>query len=82
MIASLPGDPIWIREGVLVSKEVPSAGMCVGTILNKPRRAIFLDRKIINDRKYVQAYIDELGERFVEEEEVLELSSKGEKNVG
>jgi hypothetical protein len=75
----MPGDPIWIREGVLVSKEVSSAGLSIGTILNKPRRGIFLDRKTINDRKYVQAYIDELGERFVEEDEVLELN--GDKNV-
>lgn len=80
MITSMPGDPIWIREGVLVAKEVSTLGLSIGIILNKPRRAIFLDRKTVNDRKYVQAYIDDIGERFVEEDEVLELN--GDKNVG
>jgi hypothetical protein len=79
MITSLPGDPIWIREGVLVSKEVSKDGLSIGIILTKPRRAIFLDRKTVNDRKYVQAYIDDVGERFVEEDEVLELN--GDKNA-
>lgn len=79
MITSLPGDPIWIREGVLVAKEVSKDGLSIGTILTRPRRAIFLDRKTVNDRKYVQAYIDDVGERFVEEDEVLELN--GDKNV-
>lgn len=80
MITSLPGDPLWIREGVLVAKEVSTDGLSIGTILTKPRRAIFLDRKTVNDRKYVQAYIDDVGERYVEEEEVLELN--GDKNAG
>jgi hypothetical protein len=80
MITSLPGDPIWIREGVLVAKEVSTDGLSIGTILTKPRRAIFLDRKTVNDRKYVQAYIDDVGERYVEEDEVLELN--GDKNAG
>lgn len=79
MITSLPGDPIWIREGVLVTKEISSDGLSIGTILTKPRRAIFLDRKVFNDKKYVQAYIDDVGERFVEEDEVLELN--GGKNA-
>jgi hypothetical protein len=79
MIASIPGDPIWIREGVMVSREVSTDGMTIGTILKKPLRAIFLNRKTINDRKYIQAYIDNIGERFIEEDEVLELN--GEKNV-
>lgn len=80
MIASIPGDPIWIREGVMVSREISTDGMTIGTILKKPLRAIFLNRKTINDRKYIQAYIDNIGERFIEEDEVLELN--GEKNVG
>lgn len=80
MLTSLPGDPIWIREGVLVAKEVSTDGLSIGTILTKPRRAIFLDRKTVNDRKYVQAYIDDVGERYVEEDEVLELN--GDKNAG
>lgn len=79
MITSMPGDPIWIREGVLVAKDVASAGLSIGIILNKPRRGIFLDRKTVNDRKYIQAYIDDIGERFVEEDEVLELN--GDKNA-
>ena len=79
MLTSMPGDPIWIREGVLVSKEVSNAGLSIGTILNKPRRAIFLQRRTINDRKYIQAYIDDIGERFIEEDEVLELN--GDKNA-
>jgi len=79
MIASIPGDPIWIREGVMVAREVSTDGMTIGTILKKPLRAIFLNRKTINDRKYIQAYIDNIGERFIEEDEVLELN--GEKNV-
>jgi hypothetical protein len=79
MIASIPGDPIWIREGVMVSREISTDGMTIGTILKKPLRAIFLNRKTINDRKYIQAYIDNIGERFIEEDEVLELN--GEKNV-
>jgi hypothetical protein len=79
MITSLPGDPIWIREGVLVAKEVSTDGLSIGTILTRPRRGIFLDRKTVNDRKYVQAYIDDVGERFVEEDEVLELN--GDKNA-
>ena len=53
--------------------------MTIGTILKKTLRAIFLNRKTINDRKYIQAYIDNIGERFIEEDEVLELN--GEKNV-
>ena len=55
MIASIPGDPIWIREGVMVSREISTDGMTIGTILKKPLRAIFLNRKTINDRKYIQA---------------------------
>jgi hypothetical protein len=63
----------------MVSREISTDGMTIGTILKKPLRAIFLNRKTINDRKYIQAYIDNIGERFIEEDEVLELN--GEKNV-
>lgn len=78
MITSLPGDPIWIREGVLVSKEVSNSGLPIGIILNKPRRGIFLERKVINNIRYIQAYVDEIGERLIEENEVLELNSYGD----
>jgi hypothetical protein len=73
MISSQPGDPIWIREGVFIANEVCNAGLPVGTILNKPKRGIFLERKIINSKTYIKTYIDSIGERFVEECEVLEL---------
>jgi len=73
MITSQPGDPIWIREGVFVANEVCSVGLPIGTILNKPKRGIFLERKVINSRTYIKTYIDSIGERFVEESEVLEL---------
>ena len=73
MITSQPGDPIWIREGVFVANEVCNTGLPIGTILKKPKRGIFLERKIINSRIYIKTYIDSIGERFVEECEVLEL---------
>jgi len=73
MISSQPGDPIWIREGVFIANEVCNTGLPVGTILNKPKRGIFLERKIINSKTYIKAYIDSIGERLVEECEVLEL---------
>jgi hypothetical protein len=73
MITSQPGDPIWIREGVFIANEVCNTGLPVGTILKKPKRGIFLERKIINSRIYIKTYIDSIGERFVEESEVLEL---------
>lgn len=73
MITSQPGDPIWIREGVFVANEVCNTGLPIGTILKKPKRGIFLERKIINSRIYIKTYIDSIGERFVEESEVLEL---------
>jgi hypothetical protein len=72
MISSQPGDPIWIREGVFVASEV-GTGLPVGIILKKARRGIFIERKVINSRTYIKTYIDSLGERFVEEQEVLEL---------
>jgi len=73
MISSQPGDPIWIREGVFIVNEVCNTGLPVGTILKKPKRGIFLERKVINSRTYIKTYIDSIGERFVEECEVLEL---------
>ncbi len=80
MIMSSPGDPIWLREGVLVSQHIPNFGLPIGIILSKPCRGIFLERKIINSRTYVKAYVDNIGERYVEEDEVLELN--GDKNAG
>ena len=75
MIMSLPGDPIWLREGILVIGEVqpPTGGLPVGFILDKPCRGIFLERKTINSKSYIKAYVDSIGERYIEENEVLEL---------
>lgn len=78
---SLPGDPIWLREGILVANEIPQHGIPVGIILHKPCRGIFLERKTINSRSYIKAYVDNVGERYVEEEEVLELKSNGVLNA-
>lgn len=74
MIVSLPGDPIWLREGVLVSHDIPARGIPIGIILDKPCRGIFLERKTINSKSYVKAYVDNVGERYIDEDEVLELT--------
>jgi len=76
MIISLPGDPIWLREGILVANEVPQYGIPVGIILNKPCRGIFLERKTINSKSYIKAYVDNVGERYIEENEVIELTER------
>ena len=76
MIMSLPGDPIWLREGVLISNDIPTFGIPIGTILHKPCRGIFLERKIINSRNYIKAYVDNIGERYIEEDEVIELTER------
>ena len=73
MILSLPGEPIWLREGVMVSCNIPVNGLPIGIILDKPCRGIFLERKTINSTWYIKAYVDNLGERFINEDEVLEL---------
>lgn len=74
MIASLPGDPIWLREGVFIAKEISdNLGIPKGIFLNKPCRGIFLERKIVNSKNYIKAYVDDVGERYVDEEEVIEL---------
>jgi len=73
MIMSSPGDPIWLREGVLISRDVPNFGIPIGSILDKPCRGIFLERKIINSRTYIRAYVDNVGERYIDEDEVLEM---------
>jgi len=74
MIASLPGDPIWLREGVLITNDIPLQGIPVGIVLHKPCRGIFLERKIINSRSYIKAYVDNVGERYIEEDEVIDLT--------
>lgn len=77
MITSSPGDPIWLREGVFIIKEIYNInGLPSGIFLNKPCRGIFLERKMINSRNYIKAYVDDIGERFVEEDEVLELTER------
>lgn len=74
MITSLPGDPIWLREGVFISNDVPLQGIPIGIILHKPCRGIFLERTIINSKSYIKAYVDSVGERFIEEDEVIDLT--------
>lgn len=76
MIMSLPGDPIWLREGVLVSHDVSCIGLPIGIILDKPCRGIFLERKTVNSKTYVKAYVDNVGERYIDEDEVLELTER------
>lgn len=71
---SLPGDPLWLREGILVIGNPEITGIPVGTILNKPCRGIFLERKTFNNISYVKAYVDSIGERYIEESEVIELT--------
>ena len=71
---SLPGDPIWLREGILIMGEPQTSGIPVGFILNKPCRGIFLERKIINNINYIKAYVDSIGERYIEENEVIDLT--------
>lgn len=78
MIISLPGDPIWLREGVLIAYDLPQHGIPVGTILHKPCRGIFLERKMINSKSYIKAYVDNVGERYIEEDEVIELNKNGD----
>lgn len=73
MIMSFPGDPIWLREGILMTRELPQLGLPIGVILDKPCRGIFLEKKIINSKTYVKAYVDNFGERYIEETEVLEM---------
>jgi hypothetical protein len=73
MLVSSPGDPIWLREGVLVLNGPDKTGMPIGTILSKPCRGIFLSREIINSKNYVKAYVDNIGERYIDEDEVLDL---------
>ena len=77
MIMSLPGDPIWLREGVFIIKEIYSdQGIPSGIFLNKPCRGIFLERKTIKSKTYIKAYVDNIVERLVEEDEVLELTER------
>ena len=73
MIISLPGDPLWLREGVLVISDAYQPGMPIGIILHKPCRGIFIERKTINSKNYIKAYVDDVGERYIEETEVIEL---------
>lgn len=74
MLTSLPGDPIWLRAGVLLITNLSEpSGLPVGKILRTPRRGIFLDRQTIRNKIYVKAYVDDIGERLIEEEEVQEF---------
>ena len=76
MIMSSPGDPIWLREGILITRELPQLGLPVGIVLHKPCRGIFLEKKVMNSKTYIKAYVDNFGERYIEEDDVLEMSER------
>ena len=81
MITSTPGDPIWLRAGVLLITNLSDpSGLPVGNILRSPKRGIFLDRKTIKDRIYIKAYVENIGERLIEEDEVQEFMN-GDSNA-
>jgi hypothetical protein len=73
MAYSSPGDLLWIREGVFVAREIKTNGLPIGSVLQKPRYGIFLERQIINDISYVRTYIENVGERLIEEKDILEM---------
>ena len=79
MIAATPGDAIWLREGVFLIKDLYSEkghGIPAGTFLNKPCRGIFLERKTIKSKSYIKAYVDDVGERLIEEDDVIDMNIK------
>lgn len=81
MITSVPGDPIWLRAGVLLITNMSDPnGLPIGKILRTPRRGIFLDRKLVRDKFYIKAYVEDIGERLIEEDEVQEFMN-GDSNV-
>jgi hypothetical protein len=81
MITSAPGDPIWLRAGVLLITNISdSSGLPVGRVLRTPRRGIFLDRKIVKNISYIKAYVENIGERLIEEDEVQEFMN-GDSNA-
>jgi hypothetical protein len=73
MIPSQPGDALWIREGVFVASEINKTGLPIGIYLKNPKYGIFLERQIINDIPYIKTYINNIGERFVEEKDIFEM---------
>lgn len=77
MIAAIPGEPIWLREGVFVIKDLyTDSGIPCGIFLNKPCRGIFLERKTIKSKTYIKAYVDNVGERLIEEDEVFDMNKE------
>jgi hypothetical protein len=84
MIMATVGEPIWLREGVFVIKTLSetNSGLPVGTFLSKPSRGIFLDRKTYLSKAYIKAYVENLGERFIDEDEVQDMKNMEIKNVG
>lgn len=78
MLACEPGEAIWLREGILLIKEfsIEPSGMPVGSFLKKPCRGIFLDRKVVKSKMYIKAYVDSVGERYIEESEVLNFQER------
>ena len=79
MIATIPGDPIWLRQGVLLFEQINDKNnIYSGKYLTKPCVAIFLDRKDIESKWYVEAYIANRGRILIKEEECLELKNTKE----
>jgi len=74
---SLSGDPIWLRQGLFLIKEINiSQGIPLGSFLSKPCFGIFLERQTINSRNYIKTYVDSIGERYIDEEEIIDLIGK------
>ena len=79
MISTIPGDPIWLRQGVLLFEQNSDKNnIYSGKYLTKPCVAIFLERKNIESKQYVEAYIANRGRILIKEEECLELKNKEE----
>jgi hypothetical protein len=74
MLAALPGEPIWLRQGVfLIKKTHDIADFLNGKFLYKPCIGIFLERKVIKSKTYVEAYVDDHGIILINEEDVIDM---------
>ena len=77
MIVATTGEPIWLREGILLIKNLSDSnnGMLIGSFLSKPSRGIFLDRKIYYSKAYIKAYVENVGERYIIEDDVQDMKN-------
>lgn len=73
MTQFLPGDAVWIRQGVFLIKSIEDSNVPIGSVIKIPKHGIFIDRVVINDKCYIKAYIHTIGERLIEENEILDL---------